>query len=147
MQRKTLSKSEIKEFFSTVNISLPLTKKDVVVRYDDRITINEKSAFFQAENLWYPTLWLVSSYALSLPRVIVDKGAIRFVVNGADVMRPGIVAADEFMQEETVCIVDQDHGKKLGIGKALFSSKDLLALEKGKVVRTLHVVGDQFWNT
>ncbi|MBW2970739.1 RNA-binding protein, partial [Candidatus Woesearchaeota archaeon] len=69
-----------------------------------------------------------------------------FMVNGADVMRPGIVEMGDFNKGDFVVIVDEKHGKQLVIGKALFSSKDMRQMDKGKVIQNIHHVGDESWN-
>jgi PUA domain protein len=74
-------------------------------------------------------------------------GAIRFVTNGADIMRPGITDADPAITEGSFVVIgDVNHGKPLAIGIALYNGADLLAMEDGKVVKNLHFVGDRIWN-
>jgi PUA domain protein len=69
------------------------------------------------------------------------------VVNGADIMRPGVVdVSPDVTAGKPVQIVDERHGKPLALGIALFDAADLLAQEKGKVSRTWHYVGDDIWN-
>jgi len=81
----------------------------------------------------------------SFPSVNVDMGAIKFVCNGAKVMRPGIVKMDDFNKDDIVVIKDNTHGKFLAIGIALVSSKEAQAMSKGAVVDNIHYVSDQFW--
>lgn len=77
--------------------------------------------------------------------VTVDAGAVSFVSNGADVMRPGIVAADEDIEAgELVAIAEETHGKVLGIGRALVAGGDMLG-DSGKVVESVHYVGDDLY--
>jgi malignant T-cell-amplified sequence len=38
---------------------------------------------------YLPTLRLLHQYPLMMPRIQVDKGAIKFVLNGSDIMCPG----------------------------------------------------------
>jgi len=77
--------------------------------------------------------------------VTVDAGAISFVSNGADVMRPGIVEADEQIAEgDLVAIAEASHGKVLGIGRALTSGDDMVGSD-GKVVESIHHVGDDLY--
>ena len=40
------------------------------------------------------------------PAVRTDKGIIRFVCNGTDVMQPGIVSYDEFSRGQVVCVAE-----------------------------------------
>jgi len=77
--------------------------------------------------------------------VMVDAGAVSFVAKGADIMRPGIVSADPDIEEgDMVIIVEQTHGKPLAIGRALVSGEQMTG-DSGKVVRTIHYVGDSIW--
>jgi len=77
--------------------------------------------------------------------VTVDAGAISFVSNGADVMRPGIVEADDAIAEgDLVAIAEESHGKVLAIGRALVDGDDMLG-DEGKVVESVHHVGDDLY--
>ena len=77
--------------------------------------------------------------------VTVDAGAISFVSDGADVMRPGIVEADEDIAEgDLVVISEETHGKALAIGRALTDGENMVG-EQGKVVESLHHVGDDLF--
>ncbi|ESS11399.1 MAG: RNA-binding protein, containing PUA domain protein [uncultured archaeon A07HR60] len=77
--------------------------------------------------------------------VTVDAGAISFVSDGADVMRPGIVEADaDIATDELVAIAEESHGKILAVGRALVDGSDL-AGESGKVVESIHYVGDDLY--
>ena len=77
--------------------------------------------------------------------VTVDAGAISFVSDGADVMRPGIVEADESIGAgDLVVIAEENHGKALAIGRARVEGSDMLG-DEGKVVDTIHHVGDDLY--
>jgi PUA domain protein len=74
--------------------------------------------------------------------VTVDAGAVSFVSNGADVMRPGIVEATADIEtDDLVVIVEESHGKALAVGRALVDG-DEMSGDSGKVVESLHHVGD-----
>lgn len=76
--------------------------------------------------------------------VMVDSGAVRFVVNGADIMKPGIVSADpEIAVGDLVVIVEERHNKPLAIGRALVAGTEMKG--EGKAVKSLHHVGDAIW--
>jgi len=80
--------------------------------------------------------------------VQVDMGAVRFVTNGADVMAPGIVAADPAISEgDFVWICDENHKKPLATGIALMSGEEMVQASKGKSVRIIHHIGDILWNS
>ncbi|WP_323674653.1 RNA-binding protein [Halorubellus sp. PRR65] len=77
--------------------------------------------------------------------VTVDAGAISFVSNGADVMRPGIVEADDAIESgDLVAIAEESHGKVLAIGRALVDGDDMVG-DEGKVVESVHHVGDDLY--
>lgn len=77
--------------------------------------------------------------------VTVDAGAISFVSDGADVMRPGIAEADEGIESgDLVAISEESHGKILAIGRTRVDSEDLLG-DSGKVIDSLHHVGDELY--
>ena len=77
--------------------------------------------------------------------VTVDAGAIQFVSNGADVMRPGIVAADEDITAgDLVVVAEESHGKSLAIGRALVDGTEMTG-DQGRVVESIHHVGDDLY--
>ena len=102
-------------------------------------------------HIWYPrdgpflTVKGANAYEPERGIVTVDTGAISFVSDGADVMRPGITEADPDIREgDYVVIVEAAHGKALAIGKALTNGEDMVG-EAGKVVSSIHHVGDELF--
>lgn len=86
-----------------------------------------------------------NEYTAETGVVTVDSGAISFVSDGADVMRPGIVTADEGIQAgELVVINEESHGKALAIGRARVDGDEMVGNE-GKVVDSIHHVGDELF--
>ena len=78
--------------------------------------------------------------------ITVDMGAVKFVTNGADVMGPGIIEADEDIKEgDLVWIRDERNRMPLAVGMALRDTEGIRAKEKGKAVMMLHYVGDKLW--
>lgn len=144
--RKQYSKSDIKAFLETHSFAKDvMTKKSSVARENDCLFVNGELSFLCFGGVWCPSLQLLLKQPAILPHVVVDKGAIKFVVNGADVMRPGIVRVDFFEQGAIVVVVDEGYGKPLAVGKALVNSQELSELRSGKVVRLLHHIGDEYW--
>ncbi len=90
---------------------------------------------------------LVNTEAItSLPKVVVDMGAVPHVVGGADIMAPGIRKVQGvFSAGQLLVIVDEKHGKGLALGRALQDSASLSKISKGKVIQNLHYVGDSAW--
>jgi PUA domain protein len=65
------------------------------------------------------------------PSVTIDNGAVKFVCNGAKVLRPGVK--------------DQTHGRALAVGLALEDSEVAKAMTKGYVIDTIHYISDKIW--
>jgi PUA domain protein len=84
----------------------------------------------------------------SLPRVVVDMGAVAHVANGADIMRPGISdIPSNFAKGDLLVIVDEKYSKPLALGLAEVESKEMKSMSKGKAIRNVHFVGDELWNS
>lgn len=81
------------------------------------------------------------------PSVTVDMGAVRFMCNGANLMRPGIREHTGFQAGEVVCIAEESHHRFLAVGTATVSSEEVDTMEKGEVVKNMHHVSDRFWET
>ncbi len=82
----------------------------------------------------------------NFPSVTVDSGSIRFICNGAKVLRPGIIKFDNFNKNDIVVVKDEKFEKYLAVGLALEDSVTAEKLEKGYIIDNLHFVGDKFWN-
>ncbi|KXB02621.1 hypothetical protein AKJ45_01045 [candidate division MSBL1 archaeon SCGC-AAA261F19] len=84
--------------------------------------------------------------SLPLKRVTIDMGAVGPITDGADVMAPGVVDAnEEIAPGEIVGIEDERHHKLLALGIALREGSSLPG-ERGKAIKNLHHVGDEFWD-
>lgn len=104
-------------------------------------------AYFENENGAEPFVTVRGANATdpSDHVVTVDAGAVQFVSDGADVMRPGIVTADEDIDEgDLVVVAEETHGKVLAIGRALVSGSEMTG-DEGRVVASLHHVGDDLF--
>jgi PUA-domain protein len=151
MSKRRLSKSEVRELGERLTaIPLELSKKDAVdiveAQGERSYLVNQEVWLFEEQGLLVPHLRLIHSKPTMLRRVAVDMGAVRFVTNGADVMRPGIVEIDaEIRQGELVAVVDAVHKKALAVGVALLATEEMRAATNGKVVKNLHWVGDRWW--
>ena len=81
------------------------------------------------------------------PYVKVDMGAIKFVCKGANVMRPGITKFSDFDNGEIVCVIEESQNKFLAVGKAEMSSKEAEGSRNGEVIKNIHYISDDFWET
>jgi PUA-domain protein len=154
MKRIQLSKSDVKKFNQEIEknycVSEFFSKKDKLERvvFDDYEVISKDGnyLFFFVEDRLVPTLKLLQGQNM-LKKVTVDMGAVPFVIKGADIMRPGITVWENgILKDMIVSIIDEKNGKALGIGKMLVSGEELSNVDKGKVIKSIHFVGDALWN-
>lgn len=142
---KRLSNKDVKEICLQLK---DIDKKDIVDLIDDKfLKINNEIKYFEFEKKWVPTLkYIYSTSLIEMKKVVVDMGAIKFVTNGADVMRPGVRKFDENIEkDEIIQIVEETHGKIIALGKALGNSEDMRKQEKGKIIQNIHYIGDSIW--
>lgn len=111
------------------------------------LILKNEILFFEKNGTLFPSLHALLKGMVSIPKITVDMGAVRFVVNGADIMRPGITKIDDnIIENSVVVIVDEKHGKPLAVGEAILDSESMREATKGKVVRSIHYVNDDLWD-
>lgn len=111
----------------------------------DVVLIDGGAHVFHVDDEPFLTVRGANAYGPTRRTVTVDAGAISFVSDGADVMRPGIVEADESIEAgELVVVLEETHGKALAIGRSRVPGSDVLGPE-GKVVDSIHHVGDELY--
>jgi len=117
---------------------------DIADSSDGKVLLMKKkpvAAFFDEDV--FPTIEGLLKTDADRSFITVDMGAVRFVYNGADIMAPGIVDADENIKEgDLVWIRDVEHKKPLAVGRAMTDGSTMIESNKGKVVKSLHHVGD-----
>ena len=134
---------EIKERYFLEDI---IKKKSKIEKKDNMIYQDDFPLFFYFNEMLVPTLKFLIEKKF-IPSVIVDMPAVPFIVKGADIMRPGIVEMEDFEKDKFVVIVDQINKTPLSVGLALFSSDEINKMDKGKVIKNIHFLGDDIWNS
>jgi PUA-domain protein len=149
--RKSVKNKMLKDLVSTFGEEISGMENKIL----ERITLEEhsiilvdgKPLLFEIEGHLFPTVRGALEMGLQKRVVTVDKGAVRFVSNGADIMAPGIVAADpEIKEGDLVIIVEETHKKALAIGKALMGGQEMAEATSGKAIKSITHVGDKLWN-
>lgn len=96
---------------------------------------------------WVPTVRGIMLWKPERSWAAVDKGAIPFLMNGADCMGAGIHIADPSVERDGfVWIRDQESGAPLASGIALVDGEEMMEMTKGKAISTIHWIGDELWN-
>jgi PUA domain protein len=151
--RYFLNKKKLKEIKNKLGVysSILDDKKRIEYLESDPIPfilVNNEPAVILIDNKPYPTLkHLIDNDNDAVKKVVVDMGAVKFMVNGADVMSPGITnASDNIVKNDIVVIVDEDHNKPLAVGLSLITTDEMINDDKGKAVKTIHFIGDEIWN-
>lgn len=152
IKAKDLNK-ELKE----AGFDFECSKKDAVERIEDKennfsvIRINKIPSFFYFENRIIPTIKFLHSQIQEkkqnlLKTITIDMGAVKFVANGADIMRPGITNIDsEIQEDEFIAIIDEKNKVVIAIGKALLCGQEIKEQKTGKSIKSIHYVGDLLW--
>tara|TARA_A100001037_G_scaffold304540_1_gene341648 strand:+ start:5499 stop:5975 length:477 start_codon:yes stop_codon:yes gene_type:complete len=153
ISRHNLRNDSIREFKSSISsyfdVELPGSKYELVELSHPLIDIvlidkNPLACYIDG----FPSL-TIKGANISPPSnkiVCVDKGAIKFVSNGADIMKPGITRADSSIESGDLVIVTEEvHGKALCVGRSLKPYESLLG-NSGKAVESIHYVGDELYH-
>jgi len=108
--------------------------------------VDREPLLFERGGVLFPTLRGAMARPFSGRRITVDMGAVRYVVNGADIMRPGIVAlTDDIQADRPAVVVEERHGKPLAVCIARLDAEAMRAETGGKVCKNIHHVGDEIW--
>uniref|UniRef100_A0A182QQW3 PUA domain-containing protein n=1 Tax=Anopheles farauti TaxID=69004 RepID=A0A182QQW3_9DIPT len=151
-------RAKLIEQFPTIesHIDLVLPKKDSfrIVKCHDHIELlingaGEQVFFRHREGSWMPTLKLFHRFPFFLPMEQVDKGAIRFVLSGANIMCPGLTSPGACMTKvdkgTVVAIMAEGKQHALAIGMTTLSTDDIAKVNKGVGVENCHYLNDGLW--
>jgi PUA domain protein len=98
-----------------------------------------------------PTLPTLHRWPDLLPRMQVDKGAIKFVMKGSNIMCPGFTSAGGSVGDVDldvgayVAVYAEGMEHALAVGQLKMSTKDIVSLNKDIGVENIHYVGDGLW--
>jgi len=146
------SKQIIKEFINHFPSSADLLNS---TEHLEELSVEDTSVFFADGKPWIlrtkgnliPSLKFDAILA-TLPKIIVDMGAVPHVVNGAPIMRPGIRQIEgQFSKDDLVAVLDEKHRKTLALGVALMDSEIMRSMTKGRMIDNIHYVGDLVWDS
>jgi len=150
LKSNLISKSETDDLLKQVSaqwkIEIPKAKNLKMHRIMDNVQIFTANdiMILKIEETYLPFL-SQTSLLEKFPHVLVDMGAVKFMCNGANVMRPGIRSHSEFDREQVVCVIEESQHKFLAVGKSLVPSSELETMEKGEVIKNMHYISDKYW--
>ena len=154
-KRKRLRSKEVKAYHEEIERALgiiPFTTDDAVDLAESSefnvIFVNGEILAMVYDGKTFLTVRGLLKHRPQKKFVTVDMGAVPYVTNGADIMAPGIVDADADIQTgDMVWIRDVKNLVPLAVGVSLTSGEDLKKGGKGKVIMTIHNVGDKLWKS
>ena len=113
---------------------------------DTLFAVNNELKLWKSKDGYVPVLTLLLSNRVNLKTIVVDFGAVRYVANGADVMRPGITQIDPSIKKDDIVKIEEEtKHRALAVGKAMFDASEMESKNSGKVVKNLHTIQDPIW--
>ena len=154
MKLHYLSKREKNILFNLIDKTLPLLNiekikdiRSIQIDTNTAIVISDSFILINLNDNIFPFLKDKKTLG-KLPIVTVDQGAIRFICNGANIMRPGIKhIKHDFQKNAIVVIVEELHATNIAVGQTLYSRTEILDLKQGSVISNLHFLGDDIWKS
>ncbi len=152
MKSNLISKSEtaevVKEISSQWKVDLPKIKNLKFHYLEDDVLIITGSGLkaIKIKDAYLPFL-TETEILKKFPFVMVDMGAVKFMCNGANVMRPGITNYSQFEKDQLVCIKEESKHKFLAVGKSCVPSSEMKSLSKGEIVKNMHYISDIYWES
>ncbi|MCS7143954.1 MAG: DUF1947 domain-containing protein [Archaeoglobaceae archaeon] len=148
MHRRRLRKKEAKEISKEVNERAGVIVEGEMDLLDfgeiKLILVDNVPLLIEYEGKHYLSVYGAIKLKPERYRITVDSGALEFIMNGADVMKPGIVFADNRIKEgDFVYVTVEGKESPIAVGIALCSSEEMKG--KGKAVKNLHHIKDKIW--
>ncbi len=147
MEIKEKLRSQYSETFIT-SVFPEKCKVEIILTEDEDelYAVNEDLALWRSGEDYIPVLTLLLNNRVGLQTVVVDMGAVKFVTNGADIMRPGITNIESSIRKDDIVrIADVKNNRTLAVGKAMFDAEEMEKMEKGKVIKNIHTIQDSVW--
>lgn len=125
----------------------------VIAKCKDHITmvVLDKVPIFwnQRDGPWLPTLRLLHKYPSMMPKMQVDKGAIKFVLRGANIMCPGLTSPGGAMEDVPVgaCIqiTAETTVNACAVGIMTMSTEEIREKKLGQCIDHIHFLNDGLW--
>ncbi|CAH8556383.1 unnamed protein product [Schistosoma mattheei] len=133
-----------------------LPKKDVVkhIKCHEHVDLysdsdGEVMFFRQREGPFIPSLRLLHKYPFILPHLQVDRGAIKHVLNGSNIMCRGLTSPGarmtEVPKESVVAVMAEGKKNALAVGITMLSTDEILSTNNGIGVKNVHYLNDGLW--
>ncbi len=156
MKRQVVSKHDSRNLIADIErsagirLDVPRSAQVEILEPDEEskfVIIDGRFTFVSgSEGGYLPFVGSAEAVGL-FPSVTIDEGAVKYIIKGADVMRPGISKYDDWGDAGKLVVVREDKkGRAAAVGRTMVASADMAELKKGNCVKNLHHAGDKFWN-
>ncbi|KAG6331053.1 hypothetical protein ID866_8035 [Astraeus odoratus] len=117
-------------------------------------TLHGEPLFFQQfDGPIYPTLRLLHKYSFVLPKVGIDRGAIPFLLGGANMMCRGMTSAGGYLPPPEnalpagtpVAVFAEGKEHPLAIGITKLGTEEMRQINKDVGVEIVTYLGDELW--
>ncbi len=149
-KRKKILLNEVATYFPTETEAWNFLKQSELFELIDKsrgfhymLDDTQKVIFFLHEDQWLPSLHLLMKKQLNIPSTWIDEGAVRFVLNGADIFGQGITKKDDSIKQNDIVLVRNPQDTPLAIGIALVDGPNMT---KGRVIKNIHRIGDKIYS-
>jgi PUA domain protein len=142
------------ESSGVIDVLLPKKEQICVGKCPDHVQIvitgGQPLFFAQRDGPWFPTLRLLHQYPQMMNKLRVDTGAIKFVLQGANIMCPGLTSPGATIHTEVeadapVAIYAEGKEHAMAVGITKMSTQDMRDVNKGIGVDNLHFLTDGLW--
>lgn len=144
--RKKDAKAVARHVKETTGVDIFGEMDRVVIDGRTVILVDGEPILLEHEGRYYFTVYGALKFKPEKWKVVVDEGALPYIMNGADVMKPGIVYADEgIKKDDFVYVTVEGKDTPIAVGIALVDGVEMVG-GKGKAVRNIHHLKDKIWN-
>lgn len=155
--RTRLSNYTIKQIKAQfdANLSTLLGKEEVLesIKTPEKelyILRNGTPIFRVADDRYIPLVKCVHLAPEIVKKAVVDGGAIKHLINGADVMAPGLLhTTSEYPgvnEHEIVAVYGYGKTHALGVGVAQMSSEQVEEVRHGVAIKMVSLLGDKLYS-
>merc|ERR1719159_724862 len=124
----------------------PAKAKMVIAKCKDHIqmvVVEGVPIFFQSrDGPWLPHLKTLHKYPSMMPKMQVDKGGIKFVLRGANIMCPGLTSPGGRMEDveagAAVQITAEERDFACAVGVTTMSTGEIRKVNKGICIDSAH---------
>ncbi|TID21072.1 hypothetical protein CANINC_003532 [Pichia inconspicua] len=134
---------------------IPKKTPVILLKCEDKIqlyVVDNQVLFYQQFDDLIPELRIVHKYPEAFPRVQVDRGAIKFVLSGANIMCPGLTSKgaklpdEDWPVDKIVVVYAEGKENAMAVGKLSMSINDIKTINKDTGIELYEYLGDGLWH-